>query len=69
MREPNKSLQRPRRYSDGKKLRLKNEHGLMEFDVTIVSAFYDGGQHKWMYTLKDWKLDPIDAPKPEDALG
>lgn len=41
----------------------------MEFDVTIVSAFYDGGQHKWMYTLKDWKLDPIDAPKPEDALG
>ena len=67
--KPNITFKRPQKYPIGKKLRLKNEHGIYEYDVSIVSARYDDQQHKWMYTLEDYKLDPIEGEKPENALG
>lgn len=63
-----RKLQRPRKHSDGTKLRLKNAYGIFEYDVTIVSAKYDGAAHTWMYTLKDYDLKPIAKQYPETDL-
>lgn len=61
--------QRPRKYEDGETWRLKNDHGIFEYDVTIVSAEYDKDNHKWMYVLEDYKGQPIDGEKEETELG
>ena len=63
-----RNLQRPRKFSDGEQLRMKNEQGILQYDVTVVSANYDKGKHKWMYTLIDYKKEPISVPVEETKL-
>lgn len=61
--------QRPRKYADGKKQRMKNGQGILQYVVYIVSARYDNTRHSWMYTLKDWQNMPIAGEKEEIQLG
>lgn len=61
--------QRPRRFADGRKLRKKNAQGILQYNVSIVSARYDDERHKWMYTLKDWLDRLLDGEAEERMLG
>lgn len=67
--EKKSNQERPRKYGNGEKRRLKNKHGIFEYDVTIVSAEYDTWRHTWMYTLEDWEGLPIDGEWAETKLG
>ena len=62
-------LQRPRKYADSKKLRLKNAQGILQQNVSIVSARYDDQRHSWMYTLNDWEDQRIADEAEETKLG
>ena len=62
-------LQRPRKYEDEQNLRMENAQGILEYDVSVVSARYDEEQHKWMYTLNDWQNERIAGETPETKLG
>ena len=48
---------------------MRNKHGIFDYDVTVVSAKYDGVKHKWLYTLKDYNNEPIAEPVAETELG
>ena len=48
---------------------MANAQGILEFDVSVVSARYDDQQRKWMYTLNDWKNERIPGEVPEGKLG
>ena len=61
-------MQRPQRFSAGKKIWKQNEEGILEYEVTVVSAVYDDKKHAWMYTLKDHKGEPIAGKTPELEL-
>ena len=61
--------QRWRKYGDGKKLRMKNAQGILQYNVSIESARYDPAQHSWMYTLKDWQNEQIAGETKETELG
>ena len=62
--------QRPRKWKeDGKKLRRKNDQGMLQYEVFIVSARYDKGRHSWMYTLDDWKHERIPGETEEKLLA
>lgn len=61
--------QRPRKWEDKKKLRKKNAQGILQYDVTIVSARYDDKHHSWMYTLDDWHNERIPGETAETMLG
>jgi len=65
----NNIFKRPRKYKNGRKLRKKNPHGILEYEVKVVSAAYDGVRQKWMYTLVDYKGDPIGGETEESQLG
>ena len=45
-----------------------DEHGILTYEVTVVSAEYDNQRHTWMYTLKDYRGDPIVGRTPETEL-
>ena len=62
-------MQRPRKHTDGKKLKKKNSKGVLVYDVKIVSGDYDNIHHKWMYTLKDHRGDMIKGETEEGQLG
>lgn len=66
--DSDKSLQRPRKFKDGAKIRKKNDQGIAEYDVTVVSAEYDKVAHKWIYTLNDCDGNPIDGKTAETRL-
>ncbi len=36
--------------------------------VTVVSAEYNVGMHKWLYELKDWRDEPISGRVAETQL-
>lgn len=67
--DPKPHVARPRKYADGKKQRMKNGQGILQYVVYIVSARYDNTRHSWMYTLKDWQNMPIAGEKEEIQLG
>lgn len=47
----------------------RNSQGLLAYDVTIISAEYDRGSHRWLYTLDDYKGERIDGTTKETDLG
>ena len=61
--------QRPRKWKDGKKQRKKNDQGIPQYEVFIVSARYDKERHSWMYTLDDWNHERIDGETEEKLLA
>lgn len=61
--------QRPQKFTVGKKLRKKNAQGILQYNVSIVSARYDKARRSWMYTLKDWQNEGIDGETEETKLG
>ena len=61
--------QRPRKYEDGESLFRKDKHGAADGVITIVSGRYDADQHRWMYTVKDSKKQPIAEELPEIQIG
>ena len=61
--------QRPRKYIDGKKLRKKNAQGILQYNVSIVSARFDNTRHAWMYKVKDWQDQPMTEEVEETKLG
>jgi len=48
---------------------MKNMQGIFEYNVTVVSAEYDKDSHKWLYTLNDYKKEPISKTVAETELG
>ena len=46
----------------------KNAQGIPQYDVSIVSARYDDTRHSWMYTLKDFRGEPIAGETAEMQL-
>ncbi|KAK0516459.1 hypothetical protein JMJ35_001062 [Cladonia borealis] len=66
---PNQSMQRARKWADGKTLTKQNAQGIFEFQVTVASARYDNTNHKWLYKLLDYKQQPIAGETPEVELG
>ena len=68
--EPCMSPQRQRKWlPDGLKLRKKNAQGILQYDVSIVSARYDHEHHTWMYKLNDWQDKPIEGETAEIMLA
>ena len=65
----NSNLQRARKWVNGKILMKKNAQGIFEFEVTVFSARYDDTRHRWLYTLLDYKDQPIAGETPEVELG
>ena len=65
----NQCSQRPRKHADGKSLWKKNEQGLFEFPVKVVSATYNSTNHRWEYTLKDKDNQPIGGTTKETDLA
>ena len=61
--------QRPQKWKAGKKLRQKNAQGILQYDVSIVSARYDNERRSWMYTLKDYRNQLIAGETKETMLG
>ena len=39
------------------------------YDVTVVSAEYDKDNHRWLYSVIDWKGEPIAGYTKETDLG
>lgn len=60
--------QRPRKHSDGKKLRKKDSRGAFVYDVTVVSARYNTTNHRWEYSLKDYQGNKIAGVTAERDL-
>lgn len=67
--DPRPLAKRPRKHTNGKKLRKKNAQGIPQYDVSIVSARYDNERHSWMYTLMDWRNESIFGETEETMLG
>ncbi|KAI4119498.1 MAG: hypothetical protein LQ338_007263 [Usnochroma carphineum] len=61
--------ERPRRYSDGRKVRKRNSQGLFIHVVTVVSATYDSANHSWKYTVKDNEGKLLDGTVKESDLS
>ena len=61
--------QRQRKFKDGKQLMKKNAQGILQYNVSIVSARYDSEHHSWMYTLNDWRNERIPGETTEKMLG
>lgn len=43
--------------------------GFFAYTVTVVKAEYDPVEHCWMYTLKDYKSEPMSGTYAETELG
>lgn len=67
--KPDMSLQRKRKYEDGKKIMKKNDHDILIFEVYVVSARYDEEGQSWIYKLTDWERKEIDGETKETMLG
>jgi hypothetical protein len=48
---------------------MKNPQGIFEFEVTVVTARYDNAEHRWMYTVNDYKGNQLKDEVPEVKLG
>ena len=48
---------------------MKNDFGIFEYDVKIVSAEYDKNKNCWMYLVEDCNGDPIKGKVEETKLG
>lgn len=66
---PNRSLQRPRKFPDGRKIRKKNSSNILEYDVHVVKARYDEELQSWMYTLTDYEQKALSGETQETMLG
>ncbi|CAF9921341.1 MAG: hypothetical protein HETSPECPRED_004499 [Heterodermia speciosa] len=60
--------QRPRKYKDRKLLRKKNDNGVFEYVVRVVSAEYDWRYHRWLYTVDDFEGKRISGTTKETDL-
>lgn len=47
---------------------MKNKQGILQYIVTVVSAEYNKDNHKWLYTLKDYRSQPIPGRVAETEL-
>lgn len=61
-------FERPRKYDDKAEVRMRNEDGIAEYDVTVVKAEYDSSKNTWMYTLTDCDGQAVAATVSENML-